>query len=425
MSPDTLTVWRNQHRVGTLWRGTDSRLMGFEYDEAWQANGIAISNSLPLSQRTWQPNNQTAHHWFGNLLPEEQARTALIQQLGIPDDDFSLLTAIGGDCAGALTILPPGVGPEPAASSNVGYQRLPAEKLQQWAAFRQRYALYSDDAHHVKPRLSLAGAQDKLPVFWQQETLYLPLGMTPSSHIVKFAVDGREQVILNELYLNTLAAVIGLDCPPTYVRFAGRSPYLLVERYDRQRKDGTLQRLHQEDMCQAMGISRMHKYQQMGGPTLGNCVQTLRDTCNPPARSIQQLLRWQIFNVIVGNSDGHAKNISLLQNDQGKWHIAPAYDLVGTVVLGYDPNLAFSVGEQYNAQQLLPRDWQAMASMCKLSYPFIKREITRMCNAMIEHAESTDFQLALESAGLPAKRWASLQQQRQHIVKQCRKAQRW
>lgn len=89
MSPDTLTVWRDQHRASTLWRGKDSRLMGFEYDEAWQVNGVAISNSLPLSQRTWQPEALTAHHWFGNLLPEEQARTALIQQLGIPDDDFA------------------------------------------------------------------------------------------------------------------------------------------------------------------------------------------------------------------------------------------------------------------------------------------------------------------------------------------------
>ncbi|MDR5899696.1 HipA N-terminal domain-containing protein [Halomonas vilamensis] len=78
MSPDTLTVWWDQHRVGTLWRGTDSRLMGFEYDETWQANGVAISNSLPLRQRTWQPDTLTAHHWLGNLLPEEQARTAMM-----------------------------------------------------------------------------------------------------------------------------------------------------------------------------------------------------------------------------------------------------------------------------------------------------------------------------------------------------------
>ncbi|WP_444988905.1 HipA N-terminal domain-containing protein [Halomonas mongoliensis] len=99
---DTLHVWREHRLVGTLWRGGGERLIGFEYDKEWQATGHAISNSLPLEKRTWLPEEQTAHRWFGNLLPEEQARIALLKRLAIPDDDFALLAAIGGDCAGAL-----------------------------------------------------------------------------------------------------------------------------------------------------------------------------------------------------------------------------------------------------------------------------------------------------------------------------------
>ncbi|PHR02611.1 MAG: hypothetical protein COB32_07640 [Halomonas sp.] len=153
MTPDQLIVWQNHQRVGTLWRGLDGRLMGFEYDEEWQASGQAISNSLPLNQRTWPPETLTAHHWFGNLLPEEQARAALIRQLGIPDDDFSLLAAIGGDCAGALSILPPHQTPEPSNRHDCDTP-LSQERLNEWAAFKQRYALFAESQQAPKPRLS-------------------------------------------------------------------------------------------------------------------------------------------------------------------------------------------------------------------------------------------------------------------------------
>ncbi|MFC3285548.1 type II toxin-antitoxin system HipA family toxin [Litchfieldella rifensis] len=429
-----LHVWRDAQRVGTLWRGDDERLMGFEYDDAWQATGLAISHSLPLSRKTWLPEDQRAHRWFGNLLPEEQAREALIKRLGIPDDDFSLLAAIGGDCAGALTILPPGQAPLPRGQPSEGrsshgqgdYRALELDRLGQWAAFRERYALMTDDDPAKRPRLSLAGAQDKIPVLVWDGTLYLPSGVAPSSHILKFAVEGREQVILNELYLNTLARLAGLACPPTEMHYAGRHPYLVVERYDRH-GIGThhIERLHQEDLCQAMGLSRTQKYQAFNGPRFGQAVQTVREACRPSAASIQHLLRWQIFNVLVGNSDGHAKNVSLLQDARGRWQIAPAYDLVGTIVLGYNPELAFSVGEQFNSRQLLPRDWQAFARECRFSYPFVKRQIQEMAATLAELGDSFSLREVLQQAGLRDNGWVRLQQQRRHIHKQCRRAERW
>ncbi|MBD3896504.1 type II toxin-antitoxin system HipA family toxin [Halomonas sp. ML-15] len=428
---DELHVWREERRVGTLWRGDDGRLMGFEYDAAWLATGQPISHSLPLDQKRWLPEDQLAHRWFGNLLPEEQARAALIKRLGIPDDDFSLLAAIGGDCAGALTILPPGQIPlsqepdsqEPPADD---YRPLAMDRLGHWAAFRERYALMTDEDPALRPRLSLAGAQDKIPVrVWQGE-LYLPSGAAPSSHILKFAVEGRELVILNELYLNTLARLAGLACPTTEMGYAGRHPYLIVERYDRHGiGTASIRRLHQEDLCQAMGLARTQKYQAFSGSRFGEVVHTVREACKPSATSIQQLLRWQIFNVLVGNSDGHAKNVSLLQDARGRWHIAPAYDLVGTVVLGYNPELAFSVGDQFNSQQLLPRDWQAFASECHFSYPFVKRQIQEMASILAELVDSAPLQQALQQAGLSEHGWVRLQQQRQHIRKQCRRAARW
>lgn len=419
---DELYVWRAERRVGTLWRGDDGRSIGFEYDVEWQSTGHAISSSLPLSQSAWPPEDSRAHRWFGNLLPEEQARNALTKRLGVPDDDFSLLEALGGDCAGALVILPPGEEPQRKGT----YKPLPLDKLGQWAAFRDRYALMLSDATEIRPRLSLAGAQDKIPVLLQEGELYLPMGDAPSSHILKFAVEGREQVIFNELYLNTLAREAGLACPVTAMYFAGRYPYLVIERYDRVGL-GTpiIERLHQEDLCQAMGLSRSQKYQAFNGPRFGHCVQAVREICRPAASSIQQLLLWQIFNVLVGNSDGHAKNVSLLQDGRGRWSIAPAYDLVGTVVLGYHADLAFSVGEQFNSMQLLPRDWQRLASECRFSYPFVKRQIENLATKLQALAESDALRDALLRAGLHEKGWVRLQQQRQHILRQCRRAERW
>src|SRR5690554_1130625 len=215
-------------------------------------------------------------------------------------------------------------------------------------------------------------------------------------------------------------------CPTTTLGQAEGHAYLLVERYDRS-GIGTqaLRRLHQEDFCQAMGLSRVEKYQVPDGPRFGQCIAAARQACSPSATSIQHLLRWQIFNVLVGNTDGHDKNLSLLQNERGQWQIAPAYDLVGTLVLGYHRDLAFSVGDRFNSQQLLPRDWQAFAKECRFSYPFVRREIHSLAARLQELLEADELRQALSDAGLSEHGWVRLQQQRQHIQSQCNKAQRW
>lgn len=416
-----LHVWRDRRLVGTLWRGVDDRLIGFEYDADWMANGLPISHSLPLDQACWLPEAQLAHRWFGNLLPEERARAALVRRLGLPDDDFALLEALGGDCAGALVILPPDEVPEPEGDSIP----LGDVDLANWAAFRDRYAVMGGEDGQ-RPRLSLAGAQDKLPVLLEGDAIRLPRGGLPSSHILKFAVDGREIIVLNELYLNTLARLVGLPCPETRIRYAGRHPYLLVARYDRT-GIGTpdIARVHQEDFCQAMGLARTDKYQAHGGPRFGDCVTLVRRACRPSAQALRQLLSWQLFNVLVGNSDGHAKNLSLLQDTRGRWQLAPAYDLVGTIVLGFQADLAFSIGGQFNSQQLLKRDWEAFARECGFGSTFVHKEIAALSGRLETLAASDELRGALEAAGLEERGWVRLQQQRHHIQRQCRRAQAW
>ena len=105
--PDALDVWCEHRRVGTLWRNPIG-LMGFRYHPEWVETGFAISRSLPLEEREFPPEAATAHRFFANLLPEGNVREQIVRDLKLPDSDFGLLRAIGGECAGAPSILPLG-----------------------------------------------------------------------------------------------------------------------------------------------------------------------------------------------------------------------------------------------------------------------------------------------------------------------------
>lgn len=412
-----LQVWRGMQRVGELWLGGDGRSMGFAYADPLPA--MAISNSLPLSCSPFPAEAGLAHSWFANLLPEEGARQALVRRLGLADEDFALLAAIGGDCAGALSLLPEGQVPQQL----FGMQPVALDELARWAEGRERFALFEPGRNGVT-RLSLAGAQDKIPLLLQGEEWFLPLGDTPSSHLLKFSANPA--LVLNELYLNRLAVAAGLPAPDSRVGRAGKALYLAVGRYDRARDaDGRLQRVHQEDFCQALGLPRRLKYQEDGGPGLGDCAALLRRVTRSPALQVRQLLRWQLFNVLTGNCDGHAKNLSLLQDKRGHWSLAPAYDLLCTLVLPYSPHLGFAVGENYHPQELRRKDWEMFARDMGLTAPFVLRELAEMVERLQSLAQSEPLREAMLQAGMQEAEWTKVQHVRKLVMQQCKRARQW
>ena len=411
----TLLVWYGSRQVGELYLGADGRSIGLRYDEQWQASGVPISQSLPLTQSTYTPESGVAHLWFGNLLPEEGSRAALVRRLGVADDDYALLRALGGDCAGALRLLPPGS----ECTSDAGQELADSRLLKAWASGRERYALM-ESSNQVASRLSLAGAQDKIPIVLDaQDQIYLPHGELPSSHILKFAE--KPSIILNELCMNTLAARVGIACPETRVLRVDDAAMLAVRRFDRQESNAQRTRIHQEDVCQALGIPRSRKYQSDGGPSLADCAHLLRRSTLAPAKAIAQLMQWQIFNVLAGNSDGHAKNLSLLQRADGRWQLAPSYDLVCTRVLPYDASLAFSVGQQFNPQQVIKRDWEAMAVDIGVAPPYLLKLVKKLAVALQAELAGEAFQQQLFQRGLLADEWEQLQHVRRYINQQCSK----
>ena len=377
--PDELNVWYEHQRVGTLWR-TPVGVMGFGYDAEWIETGYAISQSLPLNDREFPPEAATAHRFFANLLPEGGVREQIVRDLKLPDSDFELLRAIGGECAGALSILP--LGQDPSRERH--YHPLSDEELARLAARRGR--IYTAGAEEERPRLSLAGAQNKCPVLLRDGRYWLPQGEAPSSHILKFELADYRHVPAYEAFTMQLAAAVGLPAVAIHLRNIDGKRFAEIGRYDRiADEQGEIRRLHQEDFCQALGYGHEHKYQEYGGPTFAQCYHLVQAVSAEPALDIQHLLRWQIFNVLAGNSDGHAKNLALLYSPEGGIRLAPFYDLVCTrAIERIDERLAFDIGGERNPSLVTRAHWEALAHACDIRPRFLLELLDEMAGRLQE-----------------------------------------
>ena len=305
-----------------------------------------------------------AHAFFAGLLPEGGTRQRICRQRGIaPEDDAGLLFAIGEDCAGALSVLPAGVEPETRPA--------PPETLTQAEIDLLVRSLGEQTTLVVgeRQRFSLAGTQEKQPVIFDGEYA-LPDRANPSSHLLKF--ETVRWVCVAESMANDIARRIGLPAVETeFLRAPPVSgvPYLRIERYDRARDaDGRLTRLHQEDLLQALGLSATLKYQRDGGPSMGDVAEVLRAHVARPVEALARLRDWQILNCLIGNWDGHGKNLALLYAPgQTVPTLAPFYDLISIECLNllrpgiWSREMAFSIGEHHEPERITRSDWLSFA----------------------------------------------------------------
>jgi len=322
---DDLYVHYHQQRVGIITQ-TASLVMHFEYDDSWlrSSSNFPISLSLPLDGSFA---DASSHHFFANLLPEGNVRGQICKSLKIsPNNDFELLKAVGGDCAGALTIT--GSGGIDSIDLVPRYEPVTEEQLALWSVGTA--SAFAAVTGHSEIRLSLAGAQDKLPIYVDGDQIMIPLGNTPSTSILKFASSHYSHLPENETFVTMLAKEVGLPVVDVRVRKTARSSVTLIARYDRQFESGKWLRLHQEDFCQALGIHASRKYEKEGGPSLKQCAEFIRQYTDYPLIDLQKLMRRSLFNLLVGNADAHGKNLSLLYSRNGSTRLAPFYDLVCT-----------------------------------------------------------------------------------------------
>lgn len=325
MSGRSLRASINQQEVGSLQEVAG--LWSFQYTPDWLANpkGFALSPHIPLSaQPLLDGASQRPVQWyFDNLLPEEDQRVLLAKDARLDAADaFGLLAWYGAESAGSLTLLPP----EAAPQTTEPLRPLPDDALQA----RIRQLPRAPLTHAAVKRMSLAGAQHKLAVVLQDGALFEPAGATPSTHILKPDHPDADypHSVINEWFVMRLARRLGLDVPEVHRRYVP-SPVYLIARFDRIAGEQGWQRRHAIDACQLLGLDRSFKYTQGSLESLA----ALANACRSPAVARSRLFGWLVFNVLVGNSDAHLKNLSFLVSHEGV-QLAPFYDLLS--VATYD-----------------------------------------------------------------------------------------
>ncbi|HTD57749.1 MAG TPA: type II toxin-antitoxin system HipA family toxin [Solirubrobacteraceae bacterium] len=353
MADRTLEVWCFDVRAGMLGDCADG--LDFVYDDSWlTADRPALSQSLPLDGSY---SKVSVAAFFGGLLPEGVPRGSLARNLGVSAaNDFGLLQALGGDTAGAISLLPAGDTPRSVGGE---VEWLEEHDLAELVDDLPNRPMHADDAGEY--RLSLAGAQDKLPVVvGADRRIGLTKGGTPSTHILKTAIAGLDGTVFNEALCLAIGRRLGIETVATEpCRVEGRD-FLLVERYDRVHDEHGVRRLHQEDFCQALGVSARAKYQNEGGPGLADCFALLRRATAVPAREALKLLDQVALSFLVGNHDAHGKNYSLLYlADSSKGELSPAYDVLSTIAYEktrpMSRKMAMSIGGEYRPDYVSAR----------------------------------------------------------------------
>ncbi|MBQ9180040.1 MAG: HipA domain-containing protein, partial [Firmicutes bacterium] len=321
--------------VGAI-TGLDSNDAVFSYDTNYIAEGYQpISISLPLQEKPFTA--YETKNFFEGLLPEGFARKTVSEWLHAPEDDYLvILRALGEECLGAIRVFD-------EKEKTSGYKQLELEEVK--ALAREGISKSTDIL--VKSHLSLTGASGKVGLYYDEENdlWYMPKGLAPSTHIVKQSHIRLDNIVTNEQLAMTTAKGLGIDVPTSFIINTGKGKdedvLFATKRYDRiiptqpSLTDGlpTPRRLHQEDFAQTLGIPAERKYEQEGQNYLKRIFQLIRNYSSDPISD--QLKMWDllIFDYLIGNTDNHIKNISLLYSaDMRNIRLAPAYDILSTCI---------------------------------------------------------------------------------------------
>lgn len=329
---DELAVWLYGERVAIVNR-LRGRLRLLYTDEALGRYALGtplLSLSMPVGDRRYTQG--IVRPFLDGLLPEGESRKSIARDVAVRvDDTYGLIRELGRDCAGAVVIQPADDPPPPQAST------LTAEALDPQAIGALVENLRSAPlGAGGRVRISLAGVQEKLLLTRMPDGEWgRPVDGTPSTHILKPEIATYPQTVENEAFCMRIAKNLGLDVAAIQTAEIAKRKLIVVERYDRAvSANGSVERIHQEDFCQATGIDPETKYEEDGGPSLQRIAGILQSVA--AADSLERFLQAVTLNVLVGNGDAHAKNFSLLHHSSGALTLTPLYDLMCTQHYGDD-----------------------------------------------------------------------------------------
>ncbi len=323
-----LAVLLDGQIVGTVDAGRASRNDAFVYSDRWLDQGdsaMPLSLSMPLNRRRHPAS--IIRTWLEGLLPDDAELLRHWQRVtgAASTDPFDLLaTPMGLDCAGAVQVCPES-DVDTALARGGGMQRLSDNEVaRQLSEMRQLTHLGSDGA--VPGYFSLAGAQAKVALRRHRGAWHQPHGTAATTHILKPAVFMTQHQAVIEHLSMAAASRLGFPTANTKIAVYGGCDTVIVKRYDRRRIGDRLLRLHQEDLCQALGLAPTLRYEQHGGPSLTHIVSLLRQHSTSPDEDVADLTDALAYQWIIGAPDGHAKNFSLML-DASEVRLAPMYDV--------------------------------------------------------------------------------------------------
>ena len=370
-------IW-NKRLVGTLDRYKKGRVV-FQYSQDWiEKEASPVSLSLPCRKEKFAPAVSTA--FFENLLPESDTRTVLaFHHRFDKKDTYAFLENFGEDCAGALSIIPEDQEPDftPGRYENITQKLI--EALDKMLLDPGRYKLHPEMKH---AKLSLAGAQDKLPVYIKGTQFYLPKNSgSATTHIIKPINTGFIDISRNEAFCMELAQRSGFSIPNSKIMKIGGHELFVVDRYDRQEVNKEIVRIHQEDFCQAMGYPAERKYQETGGPGFVECRELIDEyLSNQGVINRLLFIRMMVFNYIIGNHDAHGKNFSILHNNG--FELAPFYDLVSTQVYPLDNKFAMAIGRTFRLDRIKEHSFEVFAKDMNVRPKLLTSLINEKCKTV-------------------------------------------
>ena len=339
-----------QRYVGTI-EGTSPSDARFQYDEGYlrDPDSAPISISLPLQEELF-PVQQTKNYFEG-LLPEGYTRRTVAQWMHVDENDYlSILHGLGRECLGAIQIR------TEDEEIQASYETVSQDEIRALA----EEGVSKSTELVTRAHLSLTGASGKVGLYYDSvhDRWFIPWGTAPSTHIVKQSHIRLNDIVTNEQLSLITARNCGIDIPESFIIDTGSGKenevLFATARYDRSWPDHpeTINglpcpfRLHQEDFAQALGILSSEKYEKRPSGYLRMMFEILRRYSSDPIRDQIKLWDIVVFNYLVGNTDAHIKNSSLLYSpDMKSVRLAPAYDLVSTTVYEQSTReMAFYIG---------------------------------------------------------------------------------
>jgi serine/threonine-protein kinase HipA len=344
---DELAVWLYGERVAVIDRERDRPRLAYT-EEALSKYPLGtplLSLSLPVTSRRYTQG--IVRPFLDGLLPEGESRKSIARGVHVSErDTYGLIRALGRDCAGAVVIQPTD-DPPPPQPSTVTAEPLSSDEIETLVRDLKSAPLGVGG----RVRISLAGVQEKLVLTRMPDGSWgRPVDGTPSTHILKPEIATFPDTVENEAFCMRVAKHLGLDVATVETTEVAGRKLIVVERYDRRvATDGSVERIHQEDFCQATGVAPEAKYEEDGGPSLLRIAGILQAVAAPD--SLERLLQTVTVNSLIGNGDAHAKNFSLLHHANGALTLTPLYDLMCTLYYG-DDQLAMNVDNVHRANRL-------------------------------------------------------------------------